>query len=128
MLIAQLAKPGASIWTKAVVGFATPYWSFSIALNILLTILIVARMLWARKTILKAMGKEHGKGYAMVAAMMIESAGLYTIFGVLYLVCYGTGNPVQEVWLNLLGESQVSILHSSSLKTHCAIRRASAPS
>jgi hypothetical protein len=48
-----------------------------------------------------------GSEYSSVATMMIESAALYSITGVIFIVSYGINSPIQNLALPVLGQVQV---------------------
>ena len=57
-------------------------------------------------------GKDHAKQYVSVVAMIIESAGLYSCFSILFLVPYALNHPIQQVFLQTLPQIEVSSLHT----------------
>jgi hypothetical protein len=80
------------------INFGLLYWSFSIALNIVVTSLIVSRLLYMRHRLLSAgssIAKSHAAVYTNISAMMVESAGLYSAAAIVFLVAYGLQSPVQ---------------------------------
>lgn len=83
------------------------YYAISLALNIILTILIAARLLVHRHHIALRLGSHHATSYANTAAIIVESAGLYAVFGFTFLVLFGIDNPVYNVFLNLVMSLQV---------------------
>ena len=109
ILMFQLTQPNANIWTHVSISFATPYWSLSIALNIILTSLIVGKILWMRRSVTMGLGSQHSKQYTSVVAMLIESAALYSITGIVYIICYGINTPAQQLFIVILGEAQVGV-------------------
>lgn len=106
VLLFQLSQPNANIWKSVDVNFATPYWSLSIALNIILTMMIVGRILWVKRSIRQALGDQHTRTYTSIAAMLIESAAMYSATALVYIICYALNSPAQELFLALLGEFQ----------------------
>lgn len=107
LVLFQLSQPHANIWKATVVNFAVPYWSLSVALNILLTLLIVGRFIYARKLVRRTLGPQHGKAYTTVVAMLVESAAIYSVTGLAYIICYAVKTPAQELFVALLGQFQV---------------------
>jgi hypothetical protein len=91
------------------VNFALAYWSLSVGTTLLLTLCIVARLLHLRHRIQSACGKEHVKDlpYLSISAMFVESASLYSVVGMITLVCFAKGYPAQSLVLPLLGQVQV---------------------
>lgn len=55
------------------------------------------------------LGTEHGSQYTGVAAMIVESAVLYSAFSLCFLIPFVLGNPIQNTFIQMLGEVQVSI-------------------
>lgn len=46
--------------------------------------------------------------YASFAAMIVESAAVYAICSLLYLVPYATSSPLANAFMQILGEAQVT--------------------
>ena len=107
ILLFQLTQPNANLWTVTTVNFGIPYWSLSTALNVLVTSLIVARLLYIRTTIRKILANDYGRTYVSVATMLIESAALYSITALIFIVTYARNSNVQNLVLPVLGQVQV---------------------
>jgi len=88
------------------INFTLPYLSISLALNIILTIAIVLRLMSFRYHIAKALGPKYGTQYTSIAAMIIESAALYSAVSFTFLVLFGIGNAVSQVFLQSLNQFQ----------------------
>ena len=110
MLMAELSRPGETIWSTISVNLAIPYWSISIVLNVMLTLCIAGRLVHMRLQLRRIIGEEPMTPYVSVSAMLIESASLYSINGIIFIVSYGINSPVQNLALPLLGQTQVSFL------------------
>ncbi|KZV85728.1 hypothetical protein EXIGLDRAFT_681546 [Exidia glandulosa HHB12029] len=80
----------------------TSYFAISIGLNILLTLAIVFELMMARRNIGRLVNGS--AQYVSVAAMLVESAALYAICGILFLVPWGLQDPVQQLVLPTLGQ------------------------
>ncbi|KAJ7239567.1 hypothetical protein B0H12DRAFT_1189924 [Mycena haematopus] len=106
ILIAQLCQPGSSFWTAISMELAIPYWAISISMTVILTALISGRLLFMRFRLNKLVGARTSTPYVTVAAMLVESAALYSINGLVFLVSYGVNSPSQNLWLPLLGQTQ----------------------
>ncbi|KAJ7582188.1 hypothetical protein C8J56DRAFT_1005964 [Mycena floridula] len=111
ILIAQLCTPGNTIWSRISVSLGIPYWSISLAMNITLTCLIASRLLLMRARMSKILSDDstiatNRSPYLSVSAMMIESALLYSVNGLIFLVCYAINSPVQDLALPVLGQTQ----------------------
>ncbi|KAF8439731.1 hypothetical protein L210DRAFT_3401674 [Boletus edulis BED1] len=84
-----------------------PYLSISLTINILICILTVVRLLYHRARITKALGPGYGMLYASFASMIIESAAVFSISSVLYLVSYAVNSPLANAFVQTLGQAQV---------------------
>jgi len=96
----------ASPFVNTNLNWTIPYISISLGLNILLTIAIVLRLLLFRRRIASALGPTHGSQYTSIAAMVVESASLYSIFSILLLVPFALGNSIASVFLQVIGQVQ----------------------
>ncbi|KAF9218447.1 hypothetical protein BS17DRAFT_742164 [Gyrodon lividus] len=106
ILIAELSQPGNTIWTRISVNLAIPYWSISIALNVILTLLIAGRLLFMKYRLQNVLGEHTNTPYASLSAMLVESAFLYSTNGLIFIISYGVNSPVQNLALPLLGQTQ----------------------
>ena len=86
LTVFQISQPGNSLWTHAAITVAVPYWSLSVALNIVITVAIVFRLLMARRFVGKSLGPEHAKTYTSVTMMIVESAALYSVALVVLII------------------------------------------
>jgi hypothetical protein len=77
-------------------------------MTVILTSLIAGRLLFMRYRIRKLIGTQSPTPYVTVTAMLVESAALYSINGVVVLISYGVNSPVQNLVLPLLGQTQAS--------------------
>lgn len=100
-------KNGGDFWGPKAVNFGISYWSLSIGLNILLTILIGGKLWSMRSKVHSAMGKQHAGPYTSLLSMLIESAALYSIWGMVFIIMYGRNSPAQNLFLPPLGQVQV---------------------
>ncbi|TDL20998.1 hypothetical protein BD410DRAFT_695577, partial [Rickenella mellea] len=100
----QAARPGSTLATHNTVVFAVPYWSLSISLNLLVTLLIVLRLLMWRSKVIGVLGPQHSKTYTSIAAMMIESAALFSVAGLIFIICFARQSHVQNLILPVLGQ------------------------
>ncbi|KAJ7362514.1 hypothetical protein DFH08DRAFT_950778 [Mycena albidolilacea] len=106
ILIARLSQPGNTIWTKISINLAVPYLSISISMTIILTMLIAGRLLFMRSRLRKVMGPNMTIPYVTSTAMLVESATLYSVNGLILLISYGLNSAIQHLALPLLGQTQ----------------------
>lgn len=106
LFLKQVGTVSQSPWDSAGINFTIPYYSMSLALNILVTILIVLRLLVYRHRIVRAMGAGHGSQYTSLAAMVVESAAIYSGFALLFIVPFALSSPLAQLFLQALSMVQ----------------------
>lgn len=128
-LLFLLEVSASSPWSPgspaASINWTIPFFSLSLSLNIILTIAITSRLLFYRQNIVSVMGTSHGSQYASIAAMIVESAAIFSTFSLLFLVPFAMNNPLNEVFFQALSGVQVSsyrISLRSTLNTILIIR------
>ncbi|KAF7984632.1 hypothetical protein HWV62_12859 [Athelia sp. TMB] len=110
-LLIFTARSDVGFWSDLAVHIGTAYWSLTVALNVIITILICFRLLRTRNRVRKAFGFEHGKLYNKVTTMFIESAALYSIWGLILVVAYARGdNGLRNIFQGALGEGITTLL------------------
>ncbi|KAJ7160006.1 hypothetical protein C8R43DRAFT_881741 [Mycena crocata] len=105
-LVKAIISGSDTFWAEKSVQLGIAYWSLSISLNIILTTSIACRIWLVRRSIHKSLGAQHTKQYFTIAAMLVESAALYAIWGLAFLVCYARNTPMQNILLPPLGQVQ----------------------
>ncbi|KAL5526074.1 hypothetical protein ACEPAG_7412 [Sanghuangporus baumii] len=106
ILLFQLTQPNANLWTKTTLNFGIPYWSISISLNILVTLLIVGKLYFIRRRTRAVLSTHHSRTYTSIAAMLVESAALYSGTALIFLISYARNSMVQNLVLPVLGQVQ----------------------
>ncbi|KII90713.1 hypothetical protein PLICRDRAFT_542310 [Plicaturopsis crispa FD-325 SS-3] len=115
ILIADLT--GNSFWAPFSVDIGISFWAFSIVTNILLTVLIVARLLVMRYRLNKASQFKMYTPYMTLSTMLVESAFLYSATGLVFLVSYAVNSPVQNLALPALGQIEIEV--NASARHRC---------
>ncbi|KXN87292.1 hypothetical protein AN958_08981 [Leucoagaricus sp. SymC.cos] len=106
LLLKQVSAVSGSPWDASGINFIIPYYSMVLALNILVTALIVLRLLFYRHHIVRALGKNFGHQYASLATVIVESATIYSTFSLLFLVPFASNSPVAQLFLQPLSTVQ----------------------
>lgn len=88
------AAPNGNFFGDKAISFGTPYYTLSIAVNVLSTSLICGRIFYTTRTMEEALGKENVKVYNGVIAILIESAAPYALIGFMTIIPYGLGEDV----------------------------------
>lgn len=99
---------GSNLWAPRAIRWGIAVGVQSVFLNILLTLLIVGRLLYIRRKMFTCVGLEHGRQYVSISAMLIESATLYSVCAVMFLICYALNSYVQNLIISSLMQVQVS--------------------
>ncbi|KZV89598.1 hypothetical protein EXIGLDRAFT_677842 [Exidia glandulosa HHB12029] len=82
----------------------TAYFSLSVGLNILLTAAIVGKLYFARRKLRSISSATSLSHHTSVAAMLIESALLYSVCGIIFLVPFSISDFTQNLVLPTLGQ------------------------
>ena len=102
VVVYQNAQLSGSIWA------VLPYFSISLSLNVLLTLMIVIRLILHAKTIRNAMGIAGIGGLCKaIITMLVESCALYAVNSVLFIGPWSTRNSAENIFLPILTEIQV---------------------
>ena len=111
-----------SVGVAAMFRFGAPYYSISIALNILLTLMITARLTMHRRDIQNAMGAAACGSYTATITVIVESCALNAVITILYLGTWAAKSLVQYIFLQLLVQTQVRAVFLIFL-THRDLRK-----
>jgi hypothetical protein len=108
MFIYQTSRPD-GVWYSMQSNVGLPYFSISVSLNVILTVLIAARLILHKKNIRSAMGSPTGiRGMSKVAVtILVESCALYALNSLLYIGSRGARSYVASIFLPILAQTQV---------------------
>lgn len=118
---------GESFWSNTAVKFVLGYYSLTVALTILSTGLLLARLLLVRSQTIKILGtyqqlstlvrlcgssvisghSESSAQYLTVAAILVESSAVYTIWAIIFIGLYAVNSPYQDIFLSTISAVQV---------------------
>lgn len=96
------------------VTVTVPYFATTISLDVLLTMLIVARLLRFCSRLVRALGEEHGKYYRYLSMVLMESASLFAMFSSMLLITEAVNSSLAYLFLQVVGQIQASACVSSS--------------
>ncbi|KAF9479417.1 hypothetical protein BDN70DRAFT_692120 [Pholiota conissans] len=102
----QSSQPGLSLYSALPMAYGTSYYAISLSVNIVLTILIAARLLIYRRKAMKTLPQGHATHYFSLAAIFVESAALYSIVALTFIVSYALNNPINQIFLALASSAQ----------------------
>ena len=107
-LIAETAKPGAMFGAKLISEFGIAFWSISVSLNVISTLLIAGQLLWHQRA-LRRLGIQDNGQYTGVVAVLAESAALYSICGLIYIPLFARNMTLQYPFSPLFLSAAVRI-------------------
>jgi hypothetical protein len=95
------------MYSKLPLAYGTSYYAISLSANIILTLLIIGRLVAYRRTLLQSLPADLANHYISLATVIVESAALYSIFAILFLITYAVNNPTNQIWLGVASACQV---------------------
>ncbi|CAL1697855.1 unnamed protein product [Somion occarium] len=105
LLLSELEQPGSTMWAPSNTVFAVGFGSTTVATTLLLSTLIVSRLLYTRYKLSKIMGSVELAPYLTVSAMIAESALLYVVCALTFMITYATGSTVSYLIYGFLGQA-----------------------
>jgi len=106
LFLLSVANPTDLALAALTVQFGIAYWSLSLGLNVILSLSIATRILMIRKSIIRLIGSQHSTQYISIVAMLVESAAIYAVFGIMFLICFARNTPLQNILVGMLGQVQ----------------------
>jgi hypothetical protein len=108
LLYYQISEPSCAIWRSTTINIGDPY-SISVSLDVLLTLMIIARILILSRDIRNAMNAPFriSKLYKTIIAIISESSALYALTFLLWIVMWAIDNPAEYFFFPLLAQIQV---------------------
>ena len=102
IFVYQATGPTTNPWA------AIPYFSISLSLNVLLTLMIVIRLTLHARGVRTAMGGIGSGGLCKaIVTMFVESCAINAVTSVLVLGLFGVGNDAMDIFLPILPRTQV---------------------
>ncbi|KAK7012271.1 hypothetical protein R3P38DRAFT_3020413 [Favolaschia claudopus] len=102
----ESSQPHLSLYSALPMAYGTAYYAISLSSNIILTLLIIGRLVAYRRTLLESLPADLATHYISLATVVIESAALYSVFALLFLVTYAIDNPTNQIWLGVASGCQ----------------------
>ena len=90
---------------------ALPYFSISLSLNVLLTLMIAIRLILHARSNCKAMGISEIDGLSKtIVTMLVESCALYAVSSLLVIGPWSAGkNPIMNFFMPIRPQAQVRV-------------------
>jgi hypothetical protein len=108
LALSQLSIPGITQKAQKLANWLVIYRTISLSLGIILTSLITGRLIFLHR-LPGSLCRSPRSPFLGIAAMLVESAALETVSTLIYIITVGIASPLQNVFLPVLGQVQVSM-------------------
>ncbi|KAJ7658455.1 hypothetical protein B0H17DRAFT_1213202 [Mycena rosella] len=102
----ESSQPGLSLYSERPMAYGTAYYAISLSVNVVISILIIARLLIYRRRLRTGVPGARASHYLSIATIFVESAALYSVFAILFLITYATDEPTNQIWLSVASAAQ----------------------
>jgi len=106
ILYAWVTISPTGLYSPAADHMGLVYFSVSLSLNILLTLMIATRLFLHRRKTRAVLGDKATAHYASVMSIFIESGALYGVLSLVLLIAYALQSPVEDVFIALVPSVQ----------------------
>lgn len=109
ILLEYRTSQPSSIWNSLAADIGIPYFSITVSLNVLLTLMIVTRLVLHGRSFRDAMGTPaRASGlYKAVITILVESSAIYAVTSLLFIGPWIAKNRASDIFLPVLAEIQV---------------------
>ncbi|KAF8871632.1 hypothetical protein BD779DRAFT_1453658 [Infundibulicybe gibba] len=104
--VLTIADPDIPIPGVHTTTWLVSWYTLMLSTNVLATGLILARLIMHRRAVRTTLAIPHAGEYSSLISMLVESAALYSIVGVGYLIATGVGSPIREAFIGALAPTQ----------------------
>ncbi|THU98092.1 hypothetical protein K435DRAFT_721152 [Dendrothele bispora CBS 962.96] len=121
LLLYTSAQPGHNFNSSDAVKFGTAYFSISLCLTVIVTLIIVFRLIYLQHRVVKVLGdkREYYDHYISAWTILLESSAMYAVVGFIFLVLYNKNNTVSNIFTQLM--VQVMCISSDLIMLRVAI-------
>lgn len=102
----QASQPDSGNWSSVALTFNYPFFTISLSLIVLLTLMIVIRLVLHIKDIRDDAGVSSGAA-KWCLTVLIESSALYAVTFILFIGPWGAKSRVADIFFPILAETQV---------------------
>ncbi|KAJ7486875.1 hypothetical protein FB451DRAFT_1168254 [Mycena latifolia] len=86
--------------------YGTAYYAISLSVNIITSFIIITRLLIYRRRLRADIPNTRARHYISVVTIFVESAALYSVFAILFLITYAVNQPTNKIWLGVSSMAQ----------------------
>ena len=121
--IAVIYHQASEVYTTDPIDFGIPYFSISLSLNVLLTLMIVTRLVRHSRDVRDAMGPlaRPKRLHEAIITIFVESSALYAVCFLLYIAPWGAGRNIQFIFFPILAQVQVCAIFLHFVPTRGSI-------
>lgn len=116
MTLVASGSPNENFFVGIAQQLGVAYFSLSVSLNIIVTTLICVRLLQASRGISAVLGRDSAKLYTSLTAILSESAALYSVSGIMFIIPYARNSQLTVVFGDIYGDVSVSSQASMSIR------------
>jgi hypothetical protein len=102
------ATPHSDLYSAITMELGLPYFALEMTLNILCTLLIIVPIIRERQNVTAALGREHGRLYTHITAIIVESAMPNALLSFVFIILYATKNTAGYLIITPLLQIQAS--------------------
>jgi len=95
--------PNANLFRGAPVNFGIIWISATVGFNVIVTVMISARLLMARKSLQAVGGPEFCSVYTGAVAILVESSAPFSILGIIFVILFAKSMPEEFFFSNVWG-------------------------
>ena len=106
MSILVLVESGSAAFYN--INFQLAYLCLEVGMTITYTLLVAGRLFVLRKQMRDTLGREHIRPYEAAAMMVVESAALYTVLGIIFIISFALGSYIINLVFLSVSHVQVS--------------------
>lgn len=103
----ESSQPATGTWSSIAINFDYPHFSISLALNVLLSLMMVTRLVLHSRKIQNTVGVSAKAMYRTIITILAESSALYAVSYVLFIGPWGARSSVGYIFFPILAETQV---------------------
>jgi hypothetical protein len=109
IFLCKNTSPDGGTWTSSAVNFGYPSFLTSLALNVLLTLMVIARLVLHSRSLKSALGPLASTNglYKTILTMLVESFALYTVSFLLFIGSWSAKSYLVYTFFPILVETQV---------------------
>ncbi|KIL60269.1 hypothetical protein M378DRAFT_168282 [Amanita muscaria Koide BX008] len=103
----QSSAGGHPFYNETAIILTTSYYATSVGMNVVVTFLITLRLCLHRHKMLDTLSPDHAKQYLSLVAILVESAALYSVVALAFIISKYLRSPMNPIFMALSPSCQV---------------------